>query len=140
MDIQVTITDFIEGKTTVVDEHPIVNDKDYVDIVTTPNELHYSYDGCNHMITGNQSKEELIEKMKSQVLFNTWFENHWMNNFSDYGIVTPVIYDWEEDANYEVDSIDNFVNNCKHDTCYDTYIKELTKLAEDEYTVKIIDD
>lgn len=139
MDIQVTITDFIEGKTIMVDEHPIVNDKDYVDIITTPNELHFRYDGCNHLITGKQSKDELIEKMKSQVLFNVWFENNWMNNFSDYGIKPPVVYDHEEDADYEVNSIDNFINNCKTDKSYSNYINVLTKIAENEYKITIIE-
>ena len=62
-----------------------------------------------------------------------------MNNFSDYGIQAPVIYDFEEDTKYAVDSIDDFVNNCKHENCYHTYINALQKIAEDEYSIKLVE-
>lgn len=138
--IEVTITEFEQGTTFLADEHPIVNDKDYCEVLTTPEVLKYTVNGTKcHMQKVNSSKEELIKEIIPQVIFNEWFEENWSKNFSDFGILAPKVYDHEEDDSFTVDSIDNFVNNCKHDDCYEEYIAKLQEIAEKETTVDVTD-
>ncbi len=140
--IEVTITDFEKGEAVLVDEHPIVNDKDYCEVVETVSRIHYSWDGCHFLHRGkskDDSKEELIEAIIPKVILGCWMEENQYNEFTDYGIEPPVVYDWEEDSYYKVNSIDNFVNNCKEEECYLDLMQQLQKVAESEYTVNIID-
>lgn len=141
--IQVTLTEYIQGETVLVDEHPIVNDKDYCEIVETKAELHYSYDGCNFLETGKSKdtpKEELVKNIIPKVILSYWQEENWDKQFSDVGIEAPRVYDWEEDAHYKVNDIDNYVNNCSHDENYGNVINALQQIAEREYAVEIIDE
>lgn len=138
--IEIIITEFKQGTTFLADEHPIVNDRDYCEVLTTPNVLNYTVNGTKcHIQEVNSSKEELIKQIIPQTIFDEWFEENWSKNFSDFGISAPSVYDFEEDNFFKVDSIDNFVNNCKHDDCYREYMAKLQEIAEKEFTVKVTD-
>lgn len=139
MKIEIVITEFEKGTTFLADEHPVVNDNDYCEVVTTPSTLKYEVNGYRNLINGHNSKEELIKQIIPQTIFQEQFEENWSKNFSDFGISAPSVYDFEEDGFFKVDSIDNFVNNCTHDDCYSEYMEKLQEIAEKEFTVKVTD-
>ena len=139
MKIEIVITEFEEGTTFLADENPIVNDRDYCEVLTTPSTLKYEVNGCKNITNGHNSKEELIKQIIPQTIFQEWFEENWSKEFSDFEISAPSVYDFEEDDFFTVSSIDNFVNNCKHDDCYEEYIAKLQEIAEKEFKVEVTD-
>lgn len=138
--IHVTLTEFIEGKSVLVDEHPVVNDSDYVDIVTTPNELHYNYDGANccHSKIG-ATKNELLTTVIQLVLFDKFYEIHFGETFEDIGLPAPIVYDYEEMESSPVKSICNYIDNCKLDKNYPIVRRQLIEIAKNEIPI-IIED
>ena len=130
---------FNEGETFVSDINPVVNDPDYIEVLTTANELHFEYNGCGHIIRSRKNKKEMIAEMKKTIIFDSWFEENWLKKFSDFGISAPIVYDHEEDENYAVDDIDNFINNCKNDDEYQMYKDKLQEIAENEYAIIVIE-
>ena len=61
-EIEIILTNFEAGKTFLADEHPIVNDRDYCEVLTTPDILSYTVNGTKcHIQKVNSSKEELIK-------------------------------------------------------------------------------
>lgn len=137
--IQIKIVKFEKGRTMLVDEHPIVNDDSWVDISKTPSTLTYVYNDCTHHVRGHKSKDELVSEAVSNAVFDIWFEDNMSSTFEDIGLPVPKLYDYEEGDYFEVRGIDNFVNNCRFDDCYDDILKSLCKIAESEYDVQIID-
>lgn len=138
--IEIVITEFEQGTTFLADENPIVNDRDYCEVLKTPDILNYTVNGTKcHIQKVNSSKEELIKESIPQVIFNEWFEENWSKTFSDLGISAPLVYDFEEDDFFKVDSIDNFVNNCTQDSCFKEYRTKLQEIAEKEFTVDVTD-
>lgn len=140
--LTVRIGEFKPSVTIVADEHPIVNDDDYCEVITTPPALDFTCNGTHLRTVGeaNESRDDLIAKIPSMVAYDEWFERHWSDSFSDHGLDAPVVYDYEEDRTYAVTSIDNYVNNCYWDENYESVIRELKALALKEIEVVIIDD
>lgn len=140
--IQITLTKYRQGETCLVDENPIVNDEEYCEVVEIPSKLEYEYDGVKCHCTGNNkdtSKEELIQKIIPETIFNVWFEDNWTKNFSDFGLESPKVFSFEEDSHFNVQGIDDYVSNCKFDENYNKIISQLQQIAESEYDVEIID-
>lgn len=139
--MNINIINFKEGKTFLATDSPVVNDKDYCETLTTPNILTYEYDGVRCKASGvGKSKETLIQEAINSVLFNEWFyELHYDDTFEDVGLNAPFVYDHEEDGYYEVNSISNYIDNCKNDDNYDNVIKKIIKLAKNEINIKIVE-
>ena len=130
---------FEQGQSVLVDEHPVVNDKDYCEVVETSSVLKYEWNGYGSLIRGKTSKEELIARAIEQSKWDAWTEDNMYqgNVFADFGLDAPEVYDFEEDAIYSVNGIDDFINNCRFDDCYDEVIRQLKEIASKEYVVII---
>ena len=111
--IQLEVIDFIEGTTMVVDESPIVNDKDYIDVIQTPNELKYLVDGTYNSVTGTSTYTELLETAIERTVWNEWFYNRYGEDkqFNEVKISAPSVE--TEEGTILVKNIGDFINNGK---------------------------
>ena len=138
--VQVTLEKYEEPVTFVAEDSPIVNDPDYIEVITTAPTIHYSYDGIECAITGDKKDTltDLIKKVKSSVAWDKWFhDNADGHDFKDYGLNSPRVYDHEEDDFFTIRNIGNYVNNCFHD---EEVMLELHQIAEEEIKVEIKHD
>lgn len=110
--------------------------------------LTYEYIGENtgHFVERGDSHDESLESLKEKaaksVAFNVWFENNWMKSFNNFGLENPVVTD-EEGYTSEVNSIDDFVNNCQNIMLkkeYETIMDSLRAIAQKEVKVCWEDD
>ena len=133
------VIDFIEGTTMVVDEHPIVNDKDYVDVIQTPNELKYLFNGTYNSVTGtNKSYNELLEKAIETEVWNEWFYNRYGEDkqFNEVKIPAPSVE--TEEGTILVKNIEQFINNAKTllpITEYNKLKQQLLEIAKTEVEI-----
>lgn len=134
MNTIVVTTDFTDGKTIVADEHPIANDKNYVDVVKTKATLHYTYDGAKCNIKG-ENKEELIKTMKQRVIFDTFMEAHEAEDFEEIGLKAPKV------NGETVHSLFDYVYSCRKldRENYKRVLRSIQEVAENEYTVQVIE-
>ena len=141
--ISLKVTEFKQGFSAYVDEHPVVNDKDYCDVVEVCSTLSYAINGDDsYGIRGDSkddTREDLLAKAIPQVIFNEWYEENWLKCFSDFGLEAPVIYDHEEDTRHVVNDIDDYYNNCRDDANYGKILAQLQEIAEKEYVVKVVE-
>lgn len=137
--VYVKIIEYEQGTSILADESPVVNDKDYCEVVETVSRLRYTWNGFDSGVRGSKdtTKEELIEKIIKQSKWDAWTEDimHQGKTFADFCLDAPEVYDHELDETYVVNSIDNFINNCQDDDCYDEVITQLKKIASNEYEV-----
>lgn len=134
------VIDFIEGTTRVVDESPIVNDKDYVDVVTTPNELKYLVDGTYNSVSGKTTHEELLKKAIETAVWDEWFLEGEYKTFEELGLTTPVVYNPEECTTDSVNGVGNYINNCKFlvsDEEYNAVKQSLLEIAKREVKITV---
>ena len=133
------ILNFEEPVTFVADEHPIVNDEDYCEVITTPPRIEWNINGSgNYMMCGDagDSKEDLIERVKDTVLFEKFFYDEAEGkDFSDYGLEAPTVYDHEECDYSAVKNIGNYINNCDYDDRYSDIKSELLKIAKQKIRI-----
>lgn len=132
--IVVTITEYEASKTIVADEHPIANDKNYVDVVKTKATLHYTYSGVKCNIKG-ENKEELILKMKERVIFDTFMEAHEAEDFNDVGLESPEV------NGEKVHSLFDYVYSCRKldRENYKKVLRSIQEVAENEYAVEVVE-
>lgn len=133
------VIDFIEGTTMVVDEHPIVNDKDYVDVIQTPNELKYLLNGEYNSITEtNATYEQLLEKAIETAVWNEWFYNCYGEDkqFNELKLSAPSVE--TEEGIILVKNIGQFINNGKTllpITEYNKVKQQLLEIAKTEVEI-----
>lgn len=134
------VIDFIEGTTMVVDEHPIVNDKDYIDVIQTPNELKYLVDGTYNSVTGTSTYTELLETAIERTVWNEWFYNRYGEDkqFNEVKIPAPSVE--TEEGKILVKNIEDFINNGKTllpITEYNKVKKRLLEIAKTEVEITV---
>lgn len=132
--IIIKITGYDDGKTIVADEHPVVNDKNYADVVKTKATLHYTYSGVKCNIKG-ENKETLMETMKQRVIFDTFMEEHEAEDFEDVGLESPEV------NGEKVHSLFDYVYSCRKidKDNYKKVLMSIREVAKNEYTVKVIE-
>ena len=97
MEIKLIVRDFEEGTTFLATEHPIVDDKEYCEVLKTPSKLRYEVDGCICGVTGyNMTYDELLTQAIKSATFGEWMEHNWKTTFSDVGLPAPEVFDFEE--------------------------------------------
>lgn len=143
-EITIKITKYEEPVTMVVDEHPIVNDPDYVDVVTTAPTLHYIVDGaeCSTYGAKDDSFEDTLQKVTQTVIFQKWLEENQYKTYDEIGVEAPLIYDPEEFTESAPSNVFDFIYNCRWlltDKEYEELKQPLMELALQEYEV-IIED
>lgn len=138
--IQLEVIDFIEGTTMVVDESPIVNDKDYIDVIQTPNELKYLVDGTYNSVTGTSTYTELLETAIERTVWNEWFYNRYGEDkqFNEVKISAPSVE--TEEGTILVKNIGDFINNGKTllpITEYNKVKQQLLEIAKTEVKITV---
>lgn len=140
--IKVKLITHTEGKKITADEHPIVNDKHYCEIIEINPSIKYTYDGVKGGCIADNFDDTLTDikdKATRKIAFDEWFEENWTKSFSDFGFAAPIVYDEEEDEEYELNSIDQFINNGRNLMLKDDFdaIKSvLTDIAMEEIEVE----
>ena len=124
----------------VVDEHPIVNDKDYIDVIQTPNELKYLVDGTYNSVTGTSTYTELLETAIERTVWNEWFYNRYGEDkqFNEVKIPAPSVE--TEEGKILVKNIEDFINNGKTllpITEYNKVKKRLLEIAKTEVEITV---
>ena len=147
IDVTVKIIEYTEKKSSLVDEHPVVNDKDYAEVVTVPPSVSFRYVGKNtgtHSITGSvdDTYDDLITKVMDNVTWNTWYYemDGQGKSFSELGLDVPRVYDYESGECVSVDSVGDFIDNCRglvDRDFYDSVKWELFKIAVDNVFVRV---
>ena len=137
--ITIKIEKYEPGTTFMADTNPVVNDEDYVDVITTSPRIHYTYDGVQCSMYGNKTDNlnDLIPKVKEQVAWDVWFEENQDKTFSEIGEEAPSVYDYEEDEWYSLDGISNYVYNCKFEDDYEKIINKLRNIAKQTIDITI---
>ena len=145
--IQITLDNFEEGLITYGETW----NESAEDIIEVPAIQHYTItdaDGYTEQrkIHGNTTANEhdlyldLIHHT-DQIIFDNWFEDNWTKTFADVGLDNPTVWDYEDEEYWEVESIDDFINNCKYNkTLYYKVFGELVSIAKKEYEVVIYQD
>lgn len=87
--------------------------------------------------TNEDSLKDFIPRIIQSVAYDLWYEDNWLKTFKDIGMEAPMVFDFEEDCIFEVNSIDDFINNCRHSNNYDEIMSAIYKIAEDEYDIEI---
>ena len=134
--IQVTLLEFKDSETFIADEHPIVNDDDYCEVITTLPRLTYECDGVTCAISGSvgETKSDLVGQIIPKVLFDTWYEDNWTKTFEEIGLDNP-IYD-----SLVIKGVDDFISNCKRHVNYDIIIGKIISIANSEYEVVVFEN
>lgn len=142
IDVYVKIVSYTEPVSMLVDEHPIVNDKDYVAVVTTAPRINYQWDGVDCHITGDKTDDYNIlkDKVVNQVLFDKFYEDYQDKKFTDIGLAPVDVYDVFEEDYFQIDKLDNYINNCRFDDNYGDTIQLLIGKASKIYNIILEED
>ncbi|MBQ6220106.1 MAG: hypothetical protein IJH63_10215 [Methanobrevibacter sp.] len=136
--MKLKIINFEKGTTFLADEHAIVNDDEFCEIMETASSLTYELEGFGEHSVSQKgaSKEELIKMAVKNAIFDVWFEDHMYDSFADVGLTAPIV------QGKPVADIDDFINNCNwilsddefnrvKQQLIDVAVKEVDMIVED---------
>ena len=142
MSMELKILNFKKGVTTAGDTW---NGSAY-DTIKTPSELTYEFDGReSHCSDFGATKEDLIAKAIKTESWNTWLyemEGEY-KTFQEIGLESPMVFVPEEDCEFSVDGIGDFINNGKGlcpKTMYLEVKEQLLEIALKAVEITVVDE